>query len=512
MAVYGIVLLSLLGAVLLGIGVTCAVAATELPVGLGNWSDDWSDNSDAEPTCSGFGWGYSSCDDVEDDWSDDVEGGLDGVDFVDGVDSTDEWSELIYCEVQPTSLDFGLVAVGESVTRELTLSCSGLVDVAPIEFVPSLEYPDSVVDVSTVVVGSVTEVPGDVAVTVAVTWTPGAPVVADPFGELRIRFSGEYDENYGDEFDSKVVDLRGSTPAPELVLSETWLDFGGVRPGDTVTKTLSLSNEGGIALDISGVAIAGGESDAPEPSWTLPWAPVEVIAPGESTTLTVTFTHPEPGQPVGLSSRDVVITSNDPRGHSREVPVMAYYWSKERCMLSVVGPVSFPTSAIPSRELIPVDVTLKNDGDGPCTSVQMALLAGTAAHGEPALPAACDEAGAAAFDVVVAAPSTSLAPGEATTLATRFRAPNAAGTVSVPVGVIGLARDPGMPTFELATEVQASGLLDGLCPSTVTITPLTADVLVPGGTWTLQVPPGGCPARHVAPIGGAGSVCAATLL
>ncbi|MBT9560879.1 MAG: choice-of-anchor D domain-containing protein [Myxococcales bacterium] len=511
MAVYGIVLLSLLGAVLLGFGVTCAVFASDHPFEPGDWSIDWGDNTPYEPSCYGFGWGYSSCDDVEDDWSDDVDDGLDGVDFVDGADSTDGWAQLIQCSVQPASLNFGLVAVGESATRELTLSCSSLVDVAPIEFVPSLEFPDSVVGVSTVVVGSVTEVPGDVAVTVAVTWTPGASVVADPFGELLIGFSGEFYDGYGDETEFHAVDLRGKTPAPELVLTETSLDFGGARPGESVTKTLTMSNEGDAALDVSGVAIDDAESDEADSSWALAWEPVAVIEPGESTDLTVTFTHPEPGQPVGLSSRDVVITSNDPQGHSWGVPVKAYYWSKERCALSVPGPVVFPASAIPSRELIPVDVTLKNDGDGPCTSVQIALLAGTPAHGALALPAACDEAGAAAFEVVFAAPSTSLAPGESTTLATQFRAPSAAGSVIVPVGVIGLARDPGMPTWDESTEVQASALLDGLCPSAVTVTSAAAGILVPEGAWTLQDAPEGCSTRHVARIGGAGSVCSAAL-
>jgi hypothetical protein len=107
--------------------------------------------------------------------------------------------------------------------------------------------------------------------------------VVDP---LAVRWGSEFPEVVGFEPGSEGV--LAIYLSDGVTLATSPLDFGDVDPGDTADLTLVLKNEGGADIDVSGTQISG-------TGYSILTAPADsVLSPGETTTVVVRYTNPNP--------------------------------------------------------------------------------------------------------------------------------------------------------------------------------------------------------------------------
>ena len=71
---------------------------------------------------------------------------------------------------------------------------------------------------------------------------------------------------------------------PALVVSPGSINFGVVSPGSTVSEVVTLSNEGGSALDIEDILLEGGAFTAASA------APLGLLGPGEQVEMMISYT------------------------------------------------------------------------------------------------------------------------------------------------------------------------------------------------------------------------------
>ena len=100
-----------------------------------------------------------------------------------------------------------------------------------------------------------------------------------------------------------TVSVGQSTPEPDATVSPGTIDYGSVSVGSTATETVTVTNAGTADLDVTDASISG--ADASE--FAVDWGGQTVLAPSESTTVTVEFT-PSAG---GTNSADLTIANND---------------------------------------------------------------------------------------------------------------------------------------------------------------------------------------------------------
>jgi hypothetical protein len=159
--------------------------------------------------------------------------------------------------------------------------------------------------------------------------------------------------------------LARTTPTPEAELDVTpsSVNFGSTVVGAPSSQTIKLSNAGGAALTVTGVAASGsGISVSGFSGSTL-------LAPGTSSTLTVQVTPKNSGAISGTVS---ILTSVASLGVSLPVSGEA---AKENLSLSV-GPASISFGTVNAGKAASQNLTLTNNGNAQVT-VSKVSLSGT---------------------------------------------------------------------------------------------------------------------------------------
>ena len=116
--------------------------------------------------------------------------------------------------------------------------------------------------------------------------------------------------------------LLSSTVAsatPEMSVSPSAVDFGEVLVGAPNSVNVTITNTGGVDLELTGISIAPPENDFDIPllSSGLPPAFPVTIAPGNAVSFNVTYTPSE----LGVDEDKVKISTNDPLNPVVEVPL-----------------------------------------------------------------------------------------------------------------------------------------------------------------------------------------------
>lgn len=103
------------------------------------------------------------------------------------------------------------------------------------------------------------------------------------------------------------------TTAPDITIEPTLVDFGTARPGESVTSTVTVTNDGDADLTLSVPVLLDPNGQFDVVTTTGVW-----LAPGESTDIVVTFAPTVSGNPTAT----LVIPSDDPDEGSAEVMLL----------------------------------------------------------------------------------------------------------------------------------------------------------------------------------------------
>ena len=190
----------------------------------------------------------------------------------------------------PTLLQFGLVLPGNSVSMDASVSNLGTADLtlgslwlnAGAEFSLAVDPSGAVL------------APGD-ATTVQVTYAPTNQGMDSGVVEIP-----------SDDPDEPVVFLvlSGSEqPIPDIVVTPTLVDFGQVAVGQSLTELVTVSNVGGVDLQVTGLTLSG-SAEFSVAAAALPGA----IGPGGQEIVEVTYTPVDDVADAGTLS----VASDDP--------------------------------------------------------------------------------------------------------------------------------------------------------------------------------------------------------
>ncbi|GIV60327.1 MAG: hypothetical protein KatS3mg043_1416 [Rhodothermaceae bacterium] len=202
-------------------------------------------------------------------------------------------------EASPSSLAFGVVAVGSSAVRTLTLRNPSLELSVTVDNIYALGSSEETIEYTASPGGDFVLGPGE-SRDVSVTFAPTFPGTQN--GDLYVMFTG------GEQSAGIAIPLEGEGGFGRLTLSPEALDFGEVAVGDSVRQELTLANEGGASLTVFEVTLTGDDAGA----FTVGSVPA-TLSPGESFPVEVVFA---PGR-LGEQVAELEVTSDDPGGSSR---------------------------------------------------------------------------------------------------------------------------------------------------------------------------------------------------
>ena len=260
--------------------------------------------------------------------------------------------------VAPATLAFGNVTVGSPSARTFTISNTGtaaLTGTVARASGTSTEYVASPASFNVAAGGNQV---------VTVTYTPTDTTTDN--GSIAVSSNNP-------TASTTSVTLSGAgvaAPAPAIALTPATLSFGSVVLGSTATLTAQVRNAGTATLNVTTISLCSGSSA--EFGWS-PAAPLS-IAPGQATTLTVTY------QPTaaGTDSGCLAIASNDMAspvvnlgvsgtGVAQAVPAVA------------LSPTSLDFGTVTVGSSASRTAMVQNTGTGPLSVTGLSLCAGTPA-------------------------------------------------------------------------------------------------------------------------------------
>jgi hypothetical protein len=196
--------------------------------------------------------------------------------------------------VNPSTVNFGSVPVGNSVSQSVALNNNGSSNLTISQAtVSGTGFSKSAFSLP------FTLAPGQRA---SLTTTFTAPQAGgSTSGSLKLAYSVPRTKHgrYGSSTSTATVSLTGTVATPgQLTASPSSLNFPTVQVGGSATLTDSLTNTGGASVTISQPAVSGAGfslSNWPNNSFTL--------SPSASVTFSVVFTPPSAGPASGSISR-----------------------------------------------------------------------------------------------------------------------------------------------------------------------------------------------------------------
>ena len=259
--------------------------------------------------------------------------------------------------VAPTSLDFGTVPSGTSVSRSLTVSAQStngcfLSRIA----VGAGSDPGFAAAQSSLGIGPETEL------SVTVTFTPAAGARQPAKGTLIIKTSDP-------DRPSISIPLSATVVACDLTIHPGEVDFGTVAIGEPSVQMLTLTNPGTATCNCSVMV-----SPASDPGFSLPPSQPDSFSvfPGTSSTIAVQF---ETGadDPPALRTGTLTVASNASATPTLGVALTA---NLSGCNLQASPPVLNFGNISPGGSATDT-VTLMNDGGLECDVTGLALASGT---------------------------------------------------------------------------------------------------------------------------------------
>ncbi|MFA7594360.1 MAG: choice-of-anchor D domain-containing protein, partial [Thiohalobacteraceae bacterium] len=174
-----------------------------------------------------------------------------------------------------TALDFNLVTTGAQSNADLVIHNVGVsnLQLGAIATADPLAAPFSILDAS----GCVAPIPPTGSCTISVRFAPTAEVTSSDTFDIP-----------SDDPDAPSVTVAvqgtGVAPLPDIALDTLAADFGAVVVGDSTTRDIAVTNEGGGLLTISSIQLSG--ADMAEFGQT---SDCTTLATGASCTITVSF-------------------------------------------------------------------------------------------------------------------------------------------------------------------------------------------------------------------------------
>ena len=215
-------------------------------------------------------------------------------------DTTPPWGPAAL-QVSPDAVDFGIVELGESVSRSIELANVGG-DVLALDEI-RLADADPTIELDWTGGGTLSS---GASAGLSLTWLPTR--AQDLKNELRI---GSSDPVAPFLF----VSLTGVTVTPRIEVDPTSTDFGSMPIGFSTIQPIAIRNVGHGDLEIESVSYMPSDpddlayfpgSDPQEPKSALVF-PL-TIAPGEERTVTITYAPHDERDDQGV----LTVTSNDP--------------------------------------------------------------------------------------------------------------------------------------------------------------------------------------------------------
>lgn len=201
--------------------------------------------------------------------------------------------------VEPGTLDFGDVPMGDVATRTLTLGNAGDADLDVSELV--VEGQGAAYFTMLETLQGTTIAPGaseSVDVVFTATSEPGTTA-------LHVLSNDSANPDY-------PVPLEAGLLVGALEANPNPLDFGNTAAGATIDRTLTLTNVGGLDVTVSSLVVSGAQFDLPAPP-TLPFT----LPPAAAMTLDLTYSPVEDG----VDSGYLWVTADDPVG-ARSIPLV----------------------------------------------------------------------------------------------------------------------------------------------------------------------------------------------
>ena len=194
-------------------------------------------------------------------------------------------------EINPLSINFGFISVGSNLVKELRISNTGtaVLHVGKISLIG--ENSNSFACLS------------ETSFSVSAGQSKQVQVQFKPaeIGAKSAQLKLECDDP--DESEITVI-LSGNDESPDILLSQSQLDFGQVLINTIDTLSLTLANQGHVDLEVSNCRIIGND----ENNFSLLQPQSIAVGPSESIILQIAFAPLS----IGSKSASLEITSNDP--------------------------------------------------------------------------------------------------------------------------------------------------------------------------------------------------------
>ncbi|MBI4822526.1 MAG: choice-of-anchor D domain-containing protein [Deltaproteobacteria bacterium] len=291
---------------------------------------------------------------------------------------------------QPSFVDFGVVAVGQTAEKSIELESCGDADLVLSELlVPASEF--ALLDPLS---APLTLPPGQKHA-VRLTYAPTA--AGRDSGQLILRSN----------LPEGAIALSGAGAGCDLDTTPRSLTFGTVGQGRSRTLSTILTNIGAIDCDISSIALGTGTSNEFVPAArTQPFA----LAPGATESIQVTYTPAGSGDDMG----SLELRGSDPDEPTISVALDGRAAGPGECVLDArPSPVAFGSVSLGSQRTI--TVTLENVGSSLCTIGALKLSATTDRSfvlSPPGLPAFVPSGATRTVDISFSPSITGPATGE----------------------------------------------------------------------------------------------------
>jgi hypothetical protein len=257
--------------------------------------------------------------------------------------------------IQPVSLDFGNVTVGQVQDLTFTITNSGGSDLTvngvALGAGTSADFTLPSPPATPVTLGS-----GDM-LTVTVRYAPAGAGAGAGTVEIDTSAGGGQ------------VTLSGSGVAPEIDVAPAAVDFGNVRVGQSPSMMVTIRNVGSLTLNVSGIALGGA---APEIALSGVPALPAALPPGGSIAVTVAYAP----LAAGSDADTLTITSDDADEPAVLVGVMG---TGVEPVLSVT-PAARDFGDVTIGFTASLGLTLRNTGTADLTITSVALGPGTSAE------------------------------------------------------------------------------------------------------------------------------------
>jgi len=228
--------------------------------------------------------------------------------------------------VYPYKLEYGYVAINDTVTESLRINNTGDLDLT----ISNITLSGTNADQFTFNSSCSTILPGD-SCHMTVDFTP--TFSGDFSATLKIYSNSQYNNPYS-------VSLTGSNAIKELSASAPALDFGQKLPGEDSMAVITFTNVGDHNVSISEISILGRDMyEFLHTGWD------GVLAPGESINDTIWFAPIFPG----VKTAYISVVSDDTDEPVMEIPLTGT--AGEGAM-----PLQVAVNAIPETGLVPLEV------------------------------------------------------------------------------------------------------------------------------------------------------------